>query len=58
MLCQVDDFLLALPTPELADHIFTCIGTLLQQPNEPDIPFINEGIATEFNGIGVVQTHD
>jgi hypothetical protein len=58
MLQQVDDFLLASPTPELADSIFTRIGTLLQQPNKADIPFVNEGITTKFNGVDVLQTHD
>jgi hypothetical protein len=58
MLRQADDFLLASPTPELADEIFTRIGTLLQQPNELDIPFVNEGIAAEFNGVDVLQTRE
>jgi hypothetical protein len=42
MLRQVDDFLLASPTLEVADEIFTRIGTLLQQPNEADIPSVNK----------------
>jgi hypothetical protein len=58
VLCKVDDFLLSTPDPVIADKVYTCIGELLQQPEEKDIPFVNEGLATEFNGVDVLQTWD
>jgi hypothetical protein len=58
LLRQVDDFLIATSDPSIADRIYTRIGELLQQPEEKDIPFVNEGIATEFNGVDVLQTRD
>jgi hypothetical protein len=58
ILCQVNDFILAIPDPAIADKIYTCIGKLLQQPAKETIPFVNEGLATEFNGIDVLQTQD
>jgi hypothetical protein len=58
VLRQVDDFLLATPDPAIADKVYTRIGELLQQPEEKDIPFVNEGLATEFNGVDVLQTRD
>jgi hypothetical protein len=58
LLRQVDDFLLATPDPAIADDLYQRIGAALQQPDEKDIPFVNEGIATEFNGVDVKQTRD
>jgi hypothetical protein len=58
ILRQVDDFLLATPDPVIADKIYTRIGELLQQPAEKTIPFVNEGLATEFNGVDILQTQD
>jgi hypothetical protein len=58
LLRQVDDFLLSAPEPSIADKIYTWICELLHQPAEKDIPFVNEGIDTEFNGVDVLQTRD
>ena len=58
LLRQVDDFLLSCESDTIADAIFTIIGKHLRLPNEPEPPFKNLGLATDYNGIDLIQTNE
>ncbi|GAX10430.1 hypothetical protein FisN_21Lu161 [Fistulifera solaris] len=55
LLRQVDDFALACPSESIAKDIFAAIGTRLQLPTEPQVPFKYEGLLRVFNGVNINQ---
>ena len=55
---QVDDFALACKKASEADYIYGLIGERLKVSTEKDVPFVNQGLLSEYNGHDVLQTRD
>ena len=61
MLRQVDDFLLACASEEIAKQIFDTIGRKIQFDSEKErniIPFEYLGVVKDYNGCDITQTPD
>ena len=59
MLRQVDDFLLACASEEIAKQIFDTIGRKIQFDSEKErniIPFKYLGVVKDYNGCDITQT--
>jgi hypothetical protein len=56
LLCQVDDFVLAMPDPAIAARLYDQIGKCLQLPGKTSVPFQQQGLIDSFNGVNILQT--
>jgi len=58
LLRQVDDFAVACPNEDIANHLYDQIGKALQLPSENTPPFKYLGLINDFNGLDVAQYSD